>query len=100
MIEQPDSFAEQHMRYMNSYFIKQTCLKALLRDIGTAHHIDIRVACGCLRLFDSARNTIWNKGELCPTLWHILRCIFTNYKGRNSTQRMSTAPTVDNIIRP
>src|SRR6185503_3089911 len=85
---------------MNSHFIKQPSLNALLRDIGTAHYIDILFARSGLRLFDSALNTICNKGELCPTLRHILQCIFTNYKGRHSTERMSAAPTVDDIIRP
>src|SRR6187397_134021 len=86
--------ANQYMRHMNSHFIKEPFLNGLLRDIGTAHHIDIPVARSCLRSFDSALNTICHKGELCPTLWHILRCISTNYKGWNSTKRMGTAPTV------
>jgi hypothetical protein len=50
MVEQSDTFTEQHVYEVNLYFVKQPSLYVLLSGICIPQHQDVLVTCDCFCL--------------------------------------------------
>ena len=62
MIEEPETFTEQHRHQLNVQFVDCSCANQRLSDFP-AHHGDILVLGRSPSLLDGAHQTIGNEGE-------------------------------------
>ena len=90
MVEQSDTFTEQHGREVNLYFVKQPSLYVLLGVICTAQHQDVLVTYDCFCLPQGAFDTVSHAGRRRCSLGYLLWNLMTKDKYWHSANGMAT----------
>jgi len=62
MLEQPDTFTEQHWHEVKINFVQESSLDVLLDCVRTTQNNDVFLTCGSSRFFKGAFDTVRDEG--------------------------------------